>query len=560
MQRPKRKNRGWLILAGIIVILAGAAFGGYGGYQSGMQSRMDLQSSQVAMTAATHFQIGLNNLNDEQYELARVHFEYVIKLDPNFPGVREKLAQTLVEMSRTEVPTATATVTLTPTPDMRGEQDLFDQIQKNLVDKNWDAAIRASETLRTKNLTYRTVDVDGMYYIALRYRGVDRILRLGDLEGGMYDLALVQRFGPLDRDADSYRLFARYYAVGASFWEVDWEKSVYYFGQVVPFLPMLRDASGIAAIDRYRTAAISYAAQLINADDYCKAEKILSEVLANNYKNATAEPLLEKASQECHPATETPQPTQAASATPTITVTRSDPGRHDRSNAASQHRDPGPDQRGHADRGPDHGPDCRGNDSASRCDRYGPGAIQNARSANSHQETMTLYSPVMLVTIYWLHMLATVAWIGGQTALAVLVLPAARKTIAGASGYSEFISQVSKRLQLTGWLSLFILTATGLFQMSANPSYKGFLAVSNPWATAILLKHLVIGALVLSSAYLTWGLTPALERMILLQTHGKGSPAELSVLQKREEGLIQINLFISVVVLLLTAWARSTVG
>lgn len=173
---------------------------------------------------------------------------------------------------------------------------------------------------------------------------------------------------------------------------------------------------------------------------------------------------------------------------------------------------------------------------------------------------MTLYSPVMLVMIYWLHMLATVAWIGGQTALAVLVLPAARKTIAGASGYPEFIGQISKRLQLIGWLSLFILTATGLFQMSANSSYKGFLAISNPWATAILLKHLVIGALVLSSAYLTWGLTPALERMILLQAHGKGSPAELGVLQKREEGLVQINLFISVVVLLLTAWARSSAG
>lgn len=320
--KPKRKGRGLLILAGIVLILAGAAIGSYGGYQSGMQSRMDLQSSQVAMTAATQFQLGLNDLNGERYDLARTRFEYVIKLDPNFPGVQQKLAQTLVEMSRTEVPTATATVTLTPTPDMRGEQDLFDQIQQNMVDKKWDAAISASETLRTKNLTYRTVDVDGMYYIALRYRGVDRILRLGDLEGGMYDLALVQRFGPLDRDADSYRLFARYYAVGASFWEVDWEKSVYYFGQVVPFLPMLRDASGIGAIDRYRQASISYAAQLINADDFCKAEKILSEALANNYKNATAEPLATRAFNECHPATETPQPTQAASVTPTITMTR----------------------------------------------------------------------------------------------------------------------------------------------------------------------------------------------------------------------------------------------
>jgi uncharacterized membrane protein len=195
------------------------------------------------------------------------------------------------------------------------------------------------------------------------------------------------------------------------------------------------------------------------------------------------------------------------------------------------------------------------------CDRHSPsGAISYPSPAYVYEKTVTLYSPVMLVTIYWLHMLATVAWIGGQTTLAVLVLPAARKTISGASRYPEFIGQLSRRLQLTGWLSLVVLTATGLFQMSSNSSYQGFLAITNPWATAILLKHLVIGVLVLSSAYLTWGLTPTLERMILLRAHGKGSPVALGALQRREERLIQINLAISVIVLLLTAWARSSSG
>lgn len=173
---------------------------------------------------------------------------------------------------------------------------------------------------------------------------------------------------------------------------------------------------------------------------------------------------------------------------------------------------------------------------------------------------MTLYSPLMLVTIYWLHMLATVAWIGGQSALAILVLPAARKTLAAASGYPEFIRQISRRLQMIGWLSLMVLAATGLFQMSANSNYQGFLAITNSWATAIFIKHLVIGVLVISSAYVTWGLTPALERATLLIAHGKGSQAELAALQRREESLVQVNLFISVLVLLLTAWARSSGG
>ena len=73
------------------------------------------------------------------------------------------------------------------------------------------------------------------------------------------------------------------------------------------------------------------------------------------------------------------------------------------------------------------------------------------------------------------------------------------------------------------------------------------------------MKHIVIGVMVLSSAYVTWGLTPALQRLALLQAHEKGSPEALARLQNREELLVQINLSISIVVLLLTAWARSAV-
>ena len=180
--------------------------------------------------AATQFQLGLDDMTNGRYEMARGRFEYVIGLDPTFPGVKEKLTEVMIALLPTTIPTATLTPTpaYTPTPDTRGEQEMFKQIQKNLADKKWDEAIVTIESLRTKNLSYETVAVDGLYYIALRNRGVDKILSLGDLEGGMYDLALAARFGPLDRDAESYQVWARYYVTGASFWEVDWEKATYY--------------------------------------------------------------------------------------------------------------------------------------------------------------------------------------------------------------------------------------------------------------------------------------------------------------------------------------------
>ena len=171
---------------------------------------------------------------------------------------------------------------------------------------------------------------------------------------------------------------------------------------------------------------------------------------------------------------------------------------------------------------------------------------------------MTLYPSGMLTAIYWLHMLATVAWVGGQAALALIVLPAAHKTLNGEI-YSNFLGQVNRKLQLVGWISLTVLVGTGMFQMSASPSYQGFLSITNTWAVAILSKHLVIGLLVVLSAYSTWGLAPALQRLSLLRSRGKGSAEEYAALQKREEWLVRVNLAISIVVLLLTAWARSAV-
>jgi uncharacterized membrane protein len=170
----------------------------------------------------------------------------------------------------------------------------------------------------------------------------------------------------------------------------------------------------------------------------------------------------------------------------------------------------------------------------------------------------TAVSPLVLTIVYWLHMLATVVWVGGLAAVSIFVLPAARRTL-DAAAYSALITQLGSRLQQVGWFSLVVLVGTGMFQMSANPSYKGFLAISNNWAVAIFAKHVVIGLMVLVSAYVTWGLMPRLQRTALLRVAGRTVDAgQASQLENQETWLIRLNLILSVVVLLLTAWARSS--
>ncbi|MGW8250706.1 MAG: CopD family protein [Anaerolineales bacterium] len=159
-----------------------------------------------------------------------------------------------------------------------------------------------------------------------------------------------------------------------------------------------------------------------------------------------------------------------------------------------------------------------------------------------------------LTLTYWLHMLATVVWVGGLATVVLLVLPAARRSL-DSSAYAQLLASVQRRLDPLGWISLLVLAGTGLFQMSASPNYQGFLAINNRWATAILVKHLVFFVMIGVSAYLTWGLLPRLQRIALRQAHGLEA-SEAEKLQRQEVMLLRLNLALGALVLALTAVAR----
>jgi len=163
-----------------------------------------------------------------------------------------------------------------------------------------------------------------------------------------------------------------------------------------------------------------------------------------------------------------------------------------------------------------------------------------------------------LTLAYWLHMLATVVWIGGLTALALLVLPAARQTL-DAKAFAALLESLQRRLDPIGWFCLAALVATGMFQMSANPNYGGLLAVNNQWAVAILIKHLVFLLMVGLSAYSTWMLFPQMRRAALRLAKSQSETDALSAarLQQQEANLMRVNLVLGVLILALTAAART---
>jgi hypothetical protein len=101
-----------------------------------------------------------------------------------------------------------------------------------------------------------------------------------------------------------------------------------------------------------------------------------------------------------------------------------------------------------------------------------------------------------------------------------------------------------------------LLLATGLFQMSVNPHYDGFLSTSTQWSLAILVKHLLGIVMVAVSAIQTWEVIPAIRRAIV-RSKKSNNADELDILRRREVRLLRMNFGLSLLILLATAFARA---
>ena len=161
-----------------------------------------------------------------------------------------------------------------------------------------------------------------------------------------------------------------------------------------------------------------------------------------------------------------------------------------------------------------------------------------------------------LALTYWLHLLATVTWVGSLAGVSFLVLPAMKRAL-DPETQLIFIEAMQKRLEPIAWFSMSLLVLTGLFQMSVNPHYDGFLSVSTQWSLAILTKHLLGVMMVVVSAIQTWEVIPAIRRAIL-RSKKSSNADELDTLRRREVLLLRMNFGLSILILLATAFARAS--
>ncbi len=268
----KRRLRwpAWMLL-GLLALVLIAVASGYSGYRSGIRLREEAQATLITSQLQEQFDLAVQDMSAGRYELAYQRLSYINQHDPNYPGMMDLLVEVQMKVSTTPTPTQAPTPTLTPTPDTRGVEALVAASQQAIANSQWTEAIDTLLSLRKTDPQYQAVMVDDLLYVSYRNRGREKILQQADLEGGIYDLTLAERLGPLDAEADGLLQWASLYITGASFWEIDWAQAVFYFGQVAPALPNLRDGTGLTAGERYRQALVGYGDDLMKQEQYCDA-------------------------------------------------------------------------------------------------------------------------------------------------------------------------------------------------------------------------------------------------------------------------------------------------
>lgn len=153
----------------------------------------------------------------------------------------------------------------------------------------------------------------------------------------------------------------------------------------------------------------------------------------------------------------------------------------------------------------------------------------------------------VLFILNFLHLLATVTWIGGMATNILIILPSTREVLEPAVS-GKFIGAVMKRFRLIAYVSMAILIICGVALTVLNENFVGPEQFVNIWSQIILVKHLFVAALVLLSIYSFEIVNPKVAKLAV-----KGPSPELLKAQKLQLSLSSTGFVLSLIILLLIA-------
>lgn len=252
---------GSLVILFLIMIIVFAVFGGY---RAGLNDRNDVVATTEANEMRLQYQLAVEDLAAARYLFAIDRLEYILSVESDFADAANMLVQ-----ARNQAQDAAVPPTAAPTPTLMADdvtpEEMFAGVEVVYTAGDWHATVQQVTALRATFPEFMRVRVDGILFVALRSRGIERIDN-DELELGIFDLEQAEQIGPLDVEAQQYQQWAWLYINGTAYWGFNWPRAIEAFETLYLLGPFFKDTT-----PRLSAAHVAYGDELALAGDLCNA-------------------------------------------------------------------------------------------------------------------------------------------------------------------------------------------------------------------------------------------------------------------------------------------------
>ena len=148
----------------------------------------------------------------------------------------------------------------------------------------------------------------------------------------------------------------------------------------------------------------------------------------------------------------------------------------------------------------------------------------------------------LIIACYWIHLVATVLWIGGIIFIIFIAIPSSRQVLGAESG--KLMGEISKRFTPLANYSIILLFVSGIVLAGLNNQFSGVRILESNWTMALILKLVLFFSMTAIHFYRGLVLAPRIMRT--------ATQTEKTALQKLSINLVKVNFTLGLSVLLLS--------
>lgn len=164
---------------------------------------------------------------------------------------------------------------------------------------------------------------------------------------------------------------------------------------------------------------------------------------------------------------------------------------------------------------------------------------------------------ILLSIANWLHLLATVIWIGGMVLFPFVIMPAASQALGSGPNLGKLMGTLVGKYKPWAYVSIGLFIVTGIPMLLLNENYAGLGNIDSLWTLLLAIKHVLVIVMIVIAVYTGEVVARRINRLMTGGGASEGPPPELARLQRLQLKQAKVNLVLGVIVLLLTGIATA---